>query len=189
MKKTLIAAGLALSASLSFSAVAADYVIDTEGGHASINFEVSHLGYSHIIGRFNSFEGGFSYDPKNISASEVHVKVDTSSLDSNHAERDKHLRSGDFINTGKYPSAEFTSTKVIDKGQGNFTIEGNLNLYGKTKPISIDAHLVGAGKDPWGGERAGFEGKTRLTLADFGIKAKGIVQYVDMNLQVEGIKK
>ncbi len=77
MKKTLMAVGLAAVMSIPFAANAADYVIDTKGAHASINFKVNHLGYSYIKGRFNKFDGEFSYDPANIAASSVVVNVDT----------------------------------------------------------------------------------------------------------------
>ncbi|WP_352284762.1 YceI family protein, partial [Pseudoalteromonas sp. Q18-MNA-CIBAN-0097] len=73
------------------AANAADYVIDTKGGHASVNFKIKHLGYSWLYGRFNTFDGTFSYDAKNPDASKIMVNIDTTSLDSNHAERDKHL--------------------------------------------------------------------------------------------------
>ncbi|MCR9814411.1 YceI family protein [Vibrio parahaemolyticus] len=97
MKKSLIAAGLFLSMAAPLAANAADYKIDTSGAHASINFAVSHLGYSITQGRFNDFEGTFSYDENNIEASKVKVVVDTTSLDSNHAERDKHIRSAAYF--------------------------------------------------------------------------------------------
>lgn len=106
---------------------------------------------------------------KNIADSKVNVVVDTTSLDSNHAERDKHIRSGDFIDAGKYSEATFKSTKVVDKGNGKLDVTGDLTLHGVTKPITIEAEFVGAGNDPWGGERAGFVGTTRLELADFDI--------------------
>jgi len=189
MKKTLFATGLAMVMALPFGASAADYMIDTKGAHASVNFKVSHLGYSFIQGRFNTFDGEFSYDPANVSASKVTVNVDTTSLDSNHAERDKHIRSSDFIDASKYSTATFTSTSVVDKGNGQLEVNGELNLHGVTKPITIDAEFIGAGQDPWGGERAGFVGTTRLELADFDIAVMGSSSYVDMELHVEGIKK
>ncbi|KJY83909.1 hypothetical protein TW81_06165 [Vibrio galatheae] len=189
MKKTLFATGLAMVMALPFGASAADYMIDTKGAHASVNFKVSHLGYSFIKGRFNTFDGEFSYDPANVSASKVMVNVDTTSLDSNQAERDKHIRSSDFIDASKYPKATFTSTSVVDKGEGKLEVNGDLNLHGVTKPITIDATFVGAGQDPWGGQRAGFYGTTRLELADFNIAVMGTSSYVDMELHVEGIKK
>lgn len=189
MKKRIITAGLAFAVAMPFSVNAADYVIDTSGAHASINFKVSHLGYSFIKGRFNSFDGTFSYDAKNVSASKVKVNVDTRSLDSNHAERDKHIRSGDFINAGKYSSATFVSTVVTDKGNGDIEVKGDLTLHGKTKPITIDAQFIGAGDDPWGGYRAGFVGSTTLQLSDFGIEAMGAAKSVEMELHVEGIRQ
>ncbi|MCG9595661.1 YceI family protein [Vibrio sp. Isolate25] len=189
MKKMLFATGLAMTMALPFGASAADYVIDNKGAHASVNFKVSHLGYSFIKGRFNTFEGDFSYDPANIDASKVSVIVDTTSLDSNHAERDKHIRSSDFIDASKYSTATFESTSVKDKGNGKLEVTGNLTLHGVTKEITIDAEFVGAGKDPWGGERAGFYGTTRLELEDFDIPVMGASSYVDMELHVEGIKK
>ncbi|MBU2895177.1 YceI family protein [Vibrio hepatarius] len=190
MIKKVFATGLtALVLALPFGASAADYVIDSKGAHASINFKVSHLGYSFIKGRFNKFEGGFSYDPKNIAASKISVTVDTQSLDSNHAERDKHIRSGDFINASKFSKATFNSTSIVDKGDGELEVNGELNLHGVTKPITIAAKFIGQGPDPWGGERIGFDGTARLELADFKIPVKGSSSYVDMELHVEGIKK
>ncbi|NVD07922.1 YceI family protein [Vibrio sp. JPW-9-11-11] len=189
MKKTLFATGLAMAMALPFGVSAADYVIDTKGAHASVNFKVSHLGYSYIKGRFNKFDGEFSYDPANVEASKVMVSVDTTSLDSNHAERDKHIRSADFIDASKFSTATFTSTGVVDKGDGKLEVNGDLNLHGVTKPITIDAEFIGAGQDPWGGQRAGFYGTTRLELADFNIAVMGTSSYVDMELHVEGIKK
>lgn len=189
MKKTLFVTGLAMAMALPFGASAAEYMIDTKGAHASVNFKVSHLGYSFIKGRFNKFDGQFSYDPADVSASKVTVNVDTTSLDSNHAERDKHIRSSDFIDASKYDTATFTSTSVVDKGNGQLAVNGDLNLHGVTKPITIDAEFIGAGQDPWGGERAGFYGTTRLELADFNIAVMGASSYVDMELHIEGVKK
>ena len=189
MKKSLFATGLAIAMALPFGANAADYVIDTKGAHASINFKVSHLGYSFIKGRFNTFSGDFSFDEKNIADSKINVVIDTTSLDSNHAERDKHLRSGDFIDAGKYSEAMFTRTKVEDKGNGKLDVTGDLTLHGEKRSITIEAEFIGAGKDPWGGERAGFIGQTRLELADFKIPVMGSSSYVDMELHIEGVKK
>ena len=180
---------LSAAAALPLTVSAADYMIDTDGAHASVNFKVSHLGYSFINGRFNDFSGDFSYDADNLSASKIAMTVNTTSLDSNHAERDKHLTGDRFINASKFPEASFTSTSVTDLGNGKLTIEGDMTLHGVTKPISVDASFIGEGKDPWGGYRAGFMGTTRLELADFGIPVVGASSYVDLEIQVEGIRK
>lgn len=190
MKKMLLISALATSMALPLTtANAADYVIDTQGAHASINFKVSHLGYSFTMGRFNKFDGEFSYDPANLDASKVSVTVDTSSIDSNHATRDKHIRSADLMDVKKFPKATFTSTKVVDKGEGKLDILGELTLHGQTKPLTINAEFIGGGADPWGSERAGFQGTARIELNDFGIPVMAGATYADMQLFVEGIKK
>ncbi len=124
MKKSLL--GLTF-ASLMFSAgsaVAADYKIDKEGQHAFVNFRIQHLGYSWLYGTFKDFDGTFTFDEKNPAADKVNVTINTTSVDTNHAERDKHLRSADFLNTAKYPQATFTSTSVKKDGD-ELDITGN----------------------------------------------------------------
>ena len=185
---SLFIAGLTLG---STTAMANDYVIDTQGAHASIKFRVQHLGYSWLYGRFNEFGGTFSYDEKQPEKSSVEVTIKTASVDSNHAERDKHLRSDDFLNVTKYPEAKFVSTGYTQDKDGNGVLKGNLTLNGVTRPLEIDVEFIGAGDDPWGGYRAGFEGTTSFAMADFGIlkdlgpKSKD----VEMILSVEGIKQ
>ena len=185
---SLLIAGLTLG---STAVMADDYVIDTKGAHASIKFRVQHLGYSWLYGRFNEFDGKFSYDEKQPENASVEVTIKTSSVDSNHAERDKHLRSDDFLNVAKYPEAKFVSTGYTQGKDGNGVLKGNLTLNGVTKPLEIDVEFIGAGKDPWGGYRVGFEGTTRFAMADFGIvKDLGPKSNdVEMTLSVEGIKQ
>ncbi len=76
---------------------AEEYLIDTKNSHASINFKIPHLGYSMLLGRFNKFEGKFTFDKDDPSRSKVSVTIDTASIDSNNPKRDKHLRSDDFL--------------------------------------------------------------------------------------------
>ncbi|MCW8093183.1 YceI family protein [Alteromonas sp. ASW11-130] len=188
MKKIALALTLAFGAT---AASAADYIIDTKGAHASINFKVQHLGYSWLTGRFNEFEGEFSYDEDKPKVSKVNVTIQTDSIDSNHAERDKHLRSDDFLNVEKFPEAKFVSTTVTEDSDGTMTIIGDLTLHGVTKSVSIDAHKVGEGKDPWGGYRAGFAGTTKIALKDFDIDYDlgPASTEVELMLHVEGVKQ
>ena len=170
---------------------AADYVIDTQGAHAFIQFKVSHLGYSWLHGRFNTFSGTFSYDDKNLAASKIQLDIDTKSVDSNHAERDKHLRSPDFLNVDKHGKASFVSSKVVPKDGANFDLIGNFTFNGVTKEITIAATKTGEGKDPWGGYRAGFARTTTLTLKDFNIKMDlgPVSSTLQLDLTLEGIRK
>ena len=190
MKKFIMTSLLFLSV-ISSPAMAENYVIDTAKAHAFIQFRIKHLGYSWLYGRFNSFDGTFSYDEKNPAAASVMVNIDTASIDSNHAERDKHLRSKDFLDVDKFPKASFASTSFKEKGNGKVEIRGNFTLHGVTKEITIDAHHVGHGNDPWGGYRRGFEGTTRFALKDFNISRDlgPASQEVEIILSVEGIRK
>ncbi len=170
---------------------AADYVIDTKGAHASINFKVQHLGYSWLTGRFDKFGGTFSYDASNIAASKIEVSIDTTSINSNHAERDKHLKGDDFLDVSAFNTAKFVSTSVTDKGDGKLAVAGTFTFHGVSKDIVIDAQTVGEGKDPWGGYRVGFSGTTTIALTDFAIKniLGPATNDVQLNLYVEGIKQ
>ncbi len=169
MKKMIFAAAMTAIIMASPLSQAADYVIDTKGAHASINFKINHLGYSWLLGRFNDFEGNFSYDAKAADQSTVAVTIQTASIDSNHTKRDNHLRSADFLDVEKYPTASFKSTSFEPKSDTEAMITGDFTLHGVTQSISFPVTKIGEGEDRWGGYRAGFEGQTTLKLADYGI--------------------
>ncbi len=191
MKKLLLAVALSGAAAFPGMASAADYKLDVKGAHAFINFKIKHLGYSWLTGRFNTFDGQFSYDAANLEASSIEVTIDTASIDSNHAERDKHLRGEDFLNVSEFPKATFKSTsyKAIDEDSGELT--GVLTLHGVTKTISFPVEKLGEGNDPWGGYRAGFTGTTSLKLTDYGINYNlgPASTHVDLELHIEGIRQ
>lgn len=191
LKKSLFALAISSIGVMSLPALADNYVIDTKGAHASINFAIKHLGYSVLTGRFDKFEGEFTYDPAKPEASTINVTIDTTSINSNHAERDKHLRSADFLNVEKFPKATFVGKSIKADGKDEFDIIGDLTLNGVTKSVTIEVEKVGEGKDPWGGYRAGFSGETEIKLKDFNIKMDlgPASQTVKLELEVEGVKK
>ncbi|SES92735.1 YceI family protein [Thalassotalea agarivorans] len=188
MTRKLLAA--ALFTAMTPLAFAADYTIDDKGAHASINFKVKHLGYSWLTGRFNTFSGDFNYDANNVAASKINVNIDPASVDSNHAERDKHLKGKDFLDVSSFDSASFVSKKVEDLGNGKLKITGDFTLKGITKEVVIDANKIGEGQDPWGGYRVGFEGTTQIAMADYNMMDLGPASaQIELELHVEGIKK
>ncbi len=191
LKKTLAALTLGTALLGAGHAMAADYAIDKQGQHAFVNFKISHLGYSWLYGTFKDFDGSFSFDEKSPEASKVNVTLNTASVDTNHAERDKHIRSDDFLSVDKHPTATFASTSVKSTGEGTADITGNLTLNGVTKPVVIAAKFIGQGDDPWGGYRAGFEGSTTLKLKDFDItKDLGPAsESVELIISVEGVRQ
>ncbi len=169
-------------------AIAADYTIDLS--HSFIQFRISHLGYSILNGRFNDFAGTLQWDKAKPAASNIALTVKTASIDSNWAERDKHIRSKDFLEVEKFPEATFKSTKFTGDATAG-KLEGELTLHGVTKPITLDVKAVGEGDDPWGGYRAGFTGTTTLKRSDFGISYNlgPSAETMQFDLFVEGIKK
>ena len=190
LKKTLLTLSAASLLGTSLLASAADYKFDKEGQHAFVQFRIQHLGYSWLYGTFKDFDGTFTFDEANPAADKVNVTLNTASLDTNHAERDKHIRSADFLNTAKFPQATFASTAVKKEGK-EYNITGDLTLNGVTKPITLDARLLGEGKDPWGGYRAGFEANGEIVLKDFNItKDLGPAsQKAELIISVEGVRQ
>jgi len=175
--------------------MAADYVVDKEGQHAFVDFKISHLGYSYITGTFKDIDGKFSFDAAKPEASKIEFNVRTASVFTNHAERDKHIASKDFLEVAKYADAKFVSTGVKPTGKnadGKDTadVTGDLTLHGVTKPIVVKATFLGEGKDPWGGYRAGFEGTTTIKRSDFGkmMDLGPQSDAVELYISFEGVK-
>lgn len=193
IKKTAIATALSAAALMGVShAQAANYAIDIDGQHAFVQFKISHLGFSYILGSFEEFSGSFSYDPENLDASSVSVDVDVASLNSNHAERDKHILSDDFLDAGQYPTATFASTGFEPTGDQQGVLTGELTLHGETNDFEMPVTLLGEGEDPWGGYRAGFEGTTTLVLADYGIDMSDfpeVMHELELYVTFEGIRQ
>ena len=168
---------------------AADYRIDA--GHSFVQFKISHIGVSWMIGTFDTLSGSFTYDPDaGPDGQSISVEIDTASVDTGHAERDKHLRSADFLNVDAFPTATFISTGYEGDAEGG-TMTGDLTLHGVTKPIAVAVKTVGEGKDPWGGYRAGFEGTVSLTRKDFGMgyNLGPAAQSMDLFLFIEGVRQ
>lgn len=168
------------------SAAPADYHLDIEGAHAFVNFKFKHLGYSWLTGTFKKFDGNFTWDPENPEASKIEVLVDTTSLDSNHAERDKHIRDKKYLHVDKFPEARFVSTRIAPKGEGMLEVTGDLTLHGVTKEITFDAEVIGEGPDPWGGYRAGFAGEYVLDTTEFGMDNFRPLNKIWLELLIEG---
>ena len=190
LKKTLAALAIG-SAVLSANVMAADYVVDKEGQHAFVDFKISHLGYSFITGTFKDIDGKFSFDAAKPEDSKIEFNVNTASVFTNHAERDKHIASADFLNASKFGKATFVSTSVKSTGANTADVTGDLTRLGVTKPVVVKATFLGEGKDPWGGYRAGFEGSTTLHLKDFDIQRDlgPASQDVQLTISVEGVRQ
>ena len=141
---------------------------DLDPVHSEANFKVRHL-MSNVTGAFNELSGKLTIDPKNPAASSVEFSINSSSIDTDNAERDTHLKSADWFEVAKYPAITFKSTKVAAAGKDRYNVTGNLTIHGVTKEVTLPVAFLGFGKDPWGNERAGFETETVLDRKEYGL--------------------
>ena len=118
--------------------------------HSQIQFAVKHLGISTVRGTFDKFSGTITADNGVVSA--VSVDVDTSSVNTNQAQRDEHLRSGEFFDTAAHPHAVFNLTSIAHTG-ADVVAHGDLTIRGVTKPITLTGETAGPAKDPWGNQK------------------------------------
>src|SRR5262245_1396058 len=137
------------------TADAEKYSVDN--AHSQVVFRVRHLGVSNNYGRFNKISGTFTFDDKDASKSSVEITVDAASVDTDNQKRDDHLRGQDFLSVKEFPNVTFKSTAVKAADKDHFDVTGDFSLHGVKKTITVKAKHIGAGADPWGGFRRGFE--------------------------------
>lgn len=195
MKFQKLALALGLAALISAPLAAAE-TYTFEVPHTEIGFDIVHWGLFTVHGNFDKFDGAIQYDEKDVTKSTVAVTIDASSIDTRNDFRDKHLRSADFFDVEKNPSATFKSTKVEADKDGNLKVTGDLTLRGVTKSVVLDSKITGQLEDPMGKERLGFIGKVTINRLDYGIawnktnktgKAM-LADTVDITVQGEAVK-
>ena len=147
--------------------IAGDYTIDAS--HSRLGFSARHAMVTTVRGAFPAFEGTARIDTANPAASTVSLSIDVSSVDTGSADRNGHLRSGDFFDVETYPTMTFTSTKVEREDASTWLITGDLTIKGVSKPVTIEFESTGSAKDPFGNLRVGFEGATSINRKDWGL--------------------
>lgn len=170
MRRSSLAAAVVVSlVALAGSAGATEYKIDPE--HTTVAFRVRHL-FTSVEGRFDKFEGKISFDAKDPSKAVVEGVIDATTVNTNVAERDKHLRSADFFDVENHPKITFKTTKIVDVGADKTSgkMAGKLGVRGVEKEVVLDVAFLGQGKDPYGNLKAGFSATTRINRKDFGLK-------------------
>jgi polyisoprenoid-binding protein YceI len=159
--------------------------------HTQIWFAASHENLSHPLGRLRVKDGWFQFDPDDIANAKVYVEVDLASVDMGDQKWSDTIKSGQFFDTGRFPTARYTSTSVTPKDKTSGTIHGDLILHGVTKPIDVDFKFNRVGNDPYTFKRkAGFSATAKLNRNDFDMKRfQDVVgQDVELTLVIEGIK-
>jgi polyisoprenoid-binding protein YceI len=143
-----------------------------DASHSEVGFTVRHL-MSKVRGQFTSFEGSLTTGDS-LESTRATATIDLNSIDTRDAQRDAHLRSGDFFDVETHGQMTFTTTSFDGS-----VARGELSLKGVTKPVELEVEFLGIGQDPWGGQRLGFEATTTINRKDWG---------VDFNIPLDGGK-
>jgi polyisoprenoid-binding protein YceI len=148
------------------TAAGTTWKIDT--AHSSVEFAVKHMMFTTVKGRFLDVGGTIRFDPADPAGGRADITIATASIDTREAQRDAHLKSADFFDVERFPAITFKSTRIEGTPE-SFTMTGDLTIRDVTRPIALGVTFEGSGRDPWGGERAGYTATGRLNRKDFGL--------------------
>jgi polyisoprenoid-binding protein YceI len=125
---------------------------------------------TNVRGGFNNVQGTVAYDTENPSASSINVVIDANTINTMEPDRDKHLKSADFLDVEKFPTITFKSKLVEPAGDGELRVAGELTIHGVTKEVVLKVDgPTGEEKDPWGSTRIGASATTKIKRSDFGL--------------------
>jgi polyisoprenoid-binding protein YceI len=137
--------------------------------HTHVEFAVRHLMITTVKGRFADVSGTLRSHEEDLTTAELDVTIGTASIDTRESQRDTHLRSADFFDVEQFPAIRFRSTRVEPVSGDRYRLVGDLTIRDVTREVVLDTTAEGRGKDPWGGERAGFSATTRINRSAFGL--------------------
>jgi polyisoprenoid-binding protein YceI len=143
------------------------FTIDTS--HSDVAFTARHMVFAKVRGHFGKWTARLDYDASDPTQSTLAVDIDVASIDTHEAKRDGHLLSADFFDAEKFPKITYQSRRIERVGDRKFRVVGDLTIHGVTRETSLEVEQLGAGKDPWGNERLGFEAKATINRTDFGL--------------------
>ncbi len=167
-----------------------------DGTHAKVGFSISHFGISETEGKFTKFDGTVQSDKVDFSDAEIEITIDVNSIDTEEAQRDKHLKSPDFFDVEKFPTITFRSTSWESTGKNTYKLTGDLTMHGVTKPVILDAKYKGTVVDPYNNTKAGFKLSGVLDRTDYGLEWNGVLaaggvlvgNEVNLDINIELIK-
>jgi len=164
--------------------------------HSGAEFKVKHMMIANVRGKFSGISGVLHRFEADHTQSTLEVSIDTTTINTQDAQRDGHLKSADFLDVEKFPTMTFKSTHIEKKGEG-FAVTGDLTIHGVTKPVVLNVEEVSEpAKDPWGNTRIGLTATAKINRKDFGLtwnttlEAGGVLvgEEVNITLDVQFIK-
>ncbi|AUG78130.1 polyisoprenoid-binding protein [Kitasatospora sp. MMS16-BH015] len=144
-----------------------DYAVDTT--HSSIGFAVRHAMVTNVRGTFAEYEGKLHLDGDNPANSSAELVIKVASIDTNQAQRDEHLRTGDFFSAETYPEMVFRSTAAERLRGDAYRMTGDLTIKDTTRPVTLDLEFTGQATDAYGVDRVGFEGSATIDRTAWGL--------------------
>lgn len=186
MPRVLPAALLALAVASAGAAAAATYRIDPR--HTQVHFTYLHQGYAHLSGRFNQVEGALEFDPANPAAASIQLELPIASLSTGVPALDEHLRSADFFDAEKFPTASFRSTKVSVRDATHLDLAGELTIHGVTRPALFAVTINRLGEHSVRKTAmAGFEATATIKRSEFGVDRmlSGVPDEVQLRIAME----
>ena len=165
--------------------------------HSKIGFKVKHLMISNVLGSFREFEGEVSTVGNDFSKSVISFSLNTASVDTEIADRDGHLKSGDFFDVENFPKITFTGNGLKDLGDDLYELTGDLTIKGVTNSTTLSVEFGGVNADPWGNVKAGFAIAGKINRKDWGLtwnaalETGGVLvgEEVKINCDIELVKK
>ena len=137
--------------------------------HCTVEFTARHMAISKVRGRFHSFDAAVIVG-ESLEASSLSAKVDMSSVDTNNADRDAHLRNSDFFHIDEHPEMVFQSTAIVSTGDNTYSVIGDLTINGTTREERLDVVFHGTETFPGDGSfHAGFEATADISRTDYGV--------------------
>jgi len=138
--------------------------------HSTVRFAVSHMVISEVEGNFSKYEGTVTTSKADFSDAKIDFTIDVSSINTNDADRDDHLKNEDFFDVSKYPNISFKSKSMESVGGNKFKLTGDFTMHGVTREIILDAKYGGTITDPWGNVKAGFKISGTIDRTLWGLK-------------------
>ena len=144
--------------------------------HTHVGFSVKHMMVSTVRGQFKRYRGTIQLDPTEFTRSTFEGEIDVASVETGNAQRDDHLRTGDFFDAPNHPKITFKSTRVEAKGDGEYVVQGDLTIRGVTKPVELEVEFHGTSKNPWGKTVAGLSARATINRKDFGVSYNAVLE-------------
>jgi len=143
--------------------------------HSHVGFSVRHMMVTTVRGSFTTFRGTLDIDPTDFTKSRIEGDIDVASIDTKNADRDNHLRTGDFFDVANHPKITFASTRIEAKGDG-YVVHGDLTIRGVTHAVALDVEYAGTSKNPYGQTVAGVSATGSLNRRDFGLVYNALLE-------------